>query len=149
MIASSTVWKTQSKPLETLRLQPRLTSENCVSTSHGQSTRSITARAAAHRSDVARMITLGLAKAPAGARLHGVAEEAVSTRDIAEAIGRTLDLPVASIATEDVPAHFGWIGGFFGMEMTATSAATRELLGWTPTGPKLIEDIDAGAYSAS
>ncbi|HEX7660689.1 MAG TPA: SDR family oxidoreductase [Pseudonocardiaceae bacterium] len=105
--------------------------------------------AAAHRSDVARMITLGLAKAPAGARLHGVAEEAVSTRDIAEAIGRTLDLPVASIATEDVPAHFGWIGGFFGMEMTATSAATRELLGWTPTGPKLIEDIDAGAYSAS
>ena len=43
--------------------------------------------------------------------------------------------------------HFGWIGGFFGMDLSATSAATRELLGWTPTGPTLIEDLDAGAYS--
>ena len=68
------------------------------------------------------------------------------TREIAEAIGRAFDLPVASVAPDDVKGHFGWIGGFFGMDLSATSAATRELLGWTPTGPTLIEDLDAGAY---
>jgi nucleoside-diphosphate-sugar epimerase len=102
--------------------------------------------AAVHQSDAARMVTLGLAKAPAGARLHAVAEEGVSTRDIAEAIGRAFDLPVASIAAEDVQGHFGWIGTFFGMDLSATSTITRELLGWEPTGPTLIEDLNAGAY---
>jgi nucleoside-diphosphate-sugar epimerase len=101
---------------------------------------------AVHRSDAARMVALGLAKAPAGARLHAVAEEGISTREIAEAIGRASGLPVASIAPDDVAAHFGWIGTFFGMDLAATSAATRELLGWAPTGPTLIEDLDAGAY---
>jgi len=105
--------------------------------------------AAVHRSDAARMVPLGLEKAPAGARLHAVAEEGIPTHDIAAAIGRSLDLPVASIAPDDVATHFGWIGGFFAMEMSATSAATRALLGWTPAGPTLIEDIDAGAYRAS
>jgi nucleoside-diphosphate-sugar epimerase len=104
--------------------------------------------AAVHRSDAARMVALGLAKAPAGARLHGVAEEGVSTRDIAEAIGRAFDLPVASIAPDDVQGHFGWIGTFFGMDLSATSTMTRELLGWVPTGPTLIEDLDQGAYGA-
>src|SRR6516165_8218478 len=104
--------------------------------------------AAVHRSDAARMVTLGLAKAPAGARLHAVAEEGVPTRDIAEAIGRVFGLPVTSIAPDDVPGHFGWIGTFFSMDLAATSTMTRELLGWTPTGPTLIEDLDAGAYSA-
>jgi nucleoside-diphosphate-sugar epimerase len=104
--------------------------------------------AAVHRADAARMVTLGLEKAPAGARLHAVAEEGVPAREIAEAIGRAFDLPVASIPADDVPAHFGWIGGFFAMDLTATSTATRELLGWTPGGPTLIEDLTAGAYSA-
>ncbi len=104
--------------------------------------------AAVHRSDAARLVTLGLAKAPAGTRLHAVAEDGIPTRDIAEAIGRALGLPVASIAPDDVAGHFGWIGTFFGMDLAATSTATRELLGWTPTGPTLIEDLDAGAYSA-
>jgi nucleoside-diphosphate-sugar epimerase len=103
--------------------------------------------AAVHRSDAARMVTLGLAKAPAGARLHAVAEEGVPTREIAEAIGRAFDLPVTSIAPDDVQDHFGWIGTFFAMDLAATSTVTRELLGWMPTGPTLIEDIDAGAYS--
>ncbi len=102
---------------------------------------------AVHRSDAARMVALGLAKAPAGARLHAVAEEGISTREIAEAIGHAFDLPVASIAPDDVPAHFGWIATFFSMDLVGTSTKTRELLGWTPTGPTLIEDIDAGAYS--
>jgi nucleoside-diphosphate-sugar epimerase len=103
--------------------------------------------AAVHRSDAARLVALGLEKAPAGARLHAVAEEGVSTRDIAEAIGRAFSLPVTSIAPDDVQGHFGWIGTFFGMDLSATSAKTQELLGWTPTGPTLIEDLDAGAYS--
>ena len=105
--------------------------------------------AAVHRSDAGRMVALGLAKAPVGTRLHAVAEEGVPTRDIAEAIGRALGLPVTSIATDDLQGHFGWIGGFFAMDLTATSTATRELLGWAPTGPTLIEDLDAGAYSVS
>ncbi len=104
--------------------------------------------AAVHRSDAARLVALGLAKAPAGARLHAVAEEGIPTRDIAEAIGRALGLPVASIAPDEVQGHFGWIGTFFSMDLAATSAKTRELLGWAPEGPTLIEDIDAGGYPA-
>jgi nucleoside-diphosphate-sugar epimerase len=104
--------------------------------------------AAVHRLDAARLVTLGLQKAPAGARLHAIAEEGVRTRDIAEAIGRAFDLPVTSIALDDVQDHFGWIGTFFAMDLTATSTVTRELLGWTPNGPTLIEDLNAGAYSA-
>ena len=103
--------------------------------------------AAVHRSDAGRLVALGLAKAPAGVRLHTVAEEGVTTREIAEALGRALDLPVASVAPDDVPGHFGWIGAFFGMDLAATSAATQRLLGWTPSGPTLVEDIAAGAYS--
>jgi nucleoside-diphosphate-sugar epimerase len=103
--------------------------------------------AAVHLIDAARLVTLGLAKAPAGARLHAVAEEGISAREIAAAIGRSLDLPVTSIAPADVAGHFGWIGTFFAMDLAATSTATRELLGWAPAGPTLIEDLDAGAYS--
>lgn len=105
--------------------------------------------AAVHRTDAARLVTLGLEKAPAGSRLHAVDEVGVPTREIAEAIGRAFDLPVASIAADDVLDHYGWIGGFFGMDLAATSTQTRELLGWTPSGPTLIEDLDAGAYSLS
>lgn len=103
--------------------------------------------AAVHRSDAARLVRLGLAKAPAGARLHAVAEQGVPTRVIAEAIGRIAGVPTASIAPEDAAAHFGWIGLFFGMDLAATSNRTQELLGWTPGGPTLIEDLDAGAYA--
>jgi nucleoside-diphosphate-sugar epimerase len=102
---------------------------------------------AVHRSDAARVVALGLEKAPAGSRLHAVAEEGVPTRDIAHAIGRAYDLPVASISLGEIQDHFGWIGTFFTMDGPASSAITQEMLGWTPTGPTLIEDIDAGAYS--
>jgi nucleoside-diphosphate-sugar epimerase len=102
---------------------------------------------AVHVADAARMTVLGLEQAPAGTRLHAVAEEGVPTRVIAEAIGRAFDLPVASIPADQVIEHFGWIGGFFGADAATSSAATRELLGWTPTGPTLVDDIDAGAYA--
>ena len=102
---------------------------------------------AVHVADAARMTVLGLEQAPAGTRLHAVAEEGVPTRVIAEAIGRAFELPVASIPVDQVIEHFGWIGGFFGADAATSSAATRELLGWTPTGPTLVDDIDAGAYA--
>ena len=105
--------------------------------------------AAVHVTDAARMVVRGLEKAPAGSRLHAVAEEGVPTREIAAAMGRAFNLPVASIAPDDVQAHFGWIGTFFAMDLSATSIVTRKLLDWTPTGPTLVEDLDAGAYSAS
>jgi nucleoside-diphosphate-sugar epimerase len=101
---------------------------------------------AVHRSDAARLVRLGLEQAPAGSRLHAVAEEGVPTKAIAEAIGRGLGLPVTSVASEDAVDHFGYIGSFFAMELSATSGRTRALLRWEPTGPTLIEDIDAGAY---
>ena len=105
--------------------------------------------AAVHRSDAARLVAGALEGAPAGSRLHAVAEEGVSTRSIAEAVGAALGVPVRSIDPEEVVAHFGWIGGFFGMDLFATSEATRQLLGWTPTGPTLLEDLAAGAYTAA
>jgi nucleoside-diphosphate-sugar epimerase len=74
-------------------------------------------------------------------------EEAVPTRTIAEAIGRALDLPVASIAPADAADHFGVVAGFFATTLTASSARTRAALSWEPTGPTLVEDIDAGAYT--
>ncbi len=103
--------------------------------------------AAVHRDDAARLVAIGLEKAPAGTRLHAVGEEGVPTRVIAEAIARALDLPVASIDPDDVPDHFGWISRFFAMDLTATSMETQQLLGWSPVGPTLIEDIAAGAYA--
>lgn len=104
---------------------------------------------AVHRSDAARAVALGLVKAPAGAILHVVAEEGVPARAIAEAIGRGLDLPVTTIDPDDAAAHFGWIASFFALDLPTSSALTQELLGWTPTGPTLLEDLDAGSYFGS
>lgn len=101
---------------------------------------------AVHVQDAARMVRLALENAPAGSIVHGVAEQGIGTRDIAEVIGRHLGLPVQSIDGDDVPAHFGWIGGFFGADIPASSAATQELLGWVPTHPTLLEDLEAGYY---
>lgn len=101
---------------------------------------------AVHRLDAARMVRLALEKAPAGCVVHAVAEEGIPTRDIADVIGRHLELPVTSIAPEDAASHFGWIGGFFSLDSPASSALTRELLDWTPTHPGLIEDLEARYY---
>lgn len=103
--------------------------------------------AAVHRSDAARMVTLALEKAPAGSRLHAVDESGVPTREIAEAIGRAFHLPVASVDDDDVADHFGWLGSFFAMDLSATSITTRMLLDWAPDGPTLVQDIDGGAYA--
>ena len=98
---------------------------------------------AVHRRDAARLFRLALEGAPAGSVLHAAAEQGVPTRAIAEAIGRALDVPVASVGAE----HFGWLGGFFAMDVQASSARTRELLGWEPTEPGLLDDLEQGRYT--
>jgi nucleoside-diphosphate-sugar epimerase len=103
---------------------------------------------AVHRTDAARMVRLSLEKAPAGFRAHAAAEEGIPTRDIAAAIGRRLGLPTASIDPAKAEAHFGWISTFFGFDAWASAEKTRSLLGWNPTGPTLMADIEAGAYDA-
>lgn len=102
--------------------------------------------AAVHRLDIAPLYRLALEEAPAGTVLHGVGDEGVPTRDIAEVIGRHLDVPVVSIAREDADEHFGFLAGFFGMDAPASSTLTQQRFGWTPTHRGLIADLDAGHY---
>ena len=101
---------------------------------------------AAHRLDTARLYRLALEKAEAGARYHAVAEEGVAVREIAEVIGHGLNVPVVSIAPEDAAKHFGWLAPFAGWDIPASSALTREKLGWNPTGPGLISDLENMRY---
>jgi nucleoside-diphosphate-sugar epimerase len=101
---------------------------------------------AAHRLDTARLYRLVLEKAEAGDRFHAVAEEGVRVRDIAEVIGRGLNVPVVSLAPEESSKHFGWLGPFVGWDVPASSAYTREKLGWNPTGPGLISDLENMRY---
>jgi nucleoside-diphosphate-sugar epimerase len=101
---------------------------------------------AVHRLDSARLFRLAAEKAPAGSTLHAVADQGVPIRDVAEVIGRHLDVPVVSIPAEQAAEHFTWLGGFIGMDAPASSALTRELMGWQPAQPGLIEDLDKGHY---
>ena len=101
---------------------------------------------AVHRLDSAHLFRLALETAPAGSTLHAAADEGVPIRTIAEVIGRHLDLPVVAIAPEDASTHFGWIGAFLAIDSPVSSALTRELLGWQPTQPGLIDDLDQGHY---
>ena len=105
--------------------------------------------AAVHVGDAARLVRLGLERAPAGARLHAVGEDAVPTRKIAEAIGARLGLPTSSVRPEDALNHFGFIGQFFGMDLSSSSAFTQAVYDWKPTGRTLLEDIAQGAYDAA
>ncbi|WP_369394832.1 SDR family oxidoreductase [Streptomyces sp. CG1] len=99
-----------------------------------------------HRLDAARLFRLALEQAPAGSVLHGVGEEGVSLRAMAEAIGRHLDVPVKAVEAQDAAAHFGFLARILGNDMTASNALTRELLGWHPVNPGLLEDLDLGRY---
>ena len=101
---------------------------------------------AVHRLDAARLVQLAIAKAPAGAVLHAVAEEGIATRDIAGAIGKFLNLPVTSIPIERASDHFGWLGMFFGVDVPASSTLTQSLLDWHPQQQGLLADIAAGHY---
>ncbi|HEY3754147.1 MAG TPA: SDR family oxidoreductase [Pseudonocardiaceae bacterium] len=103
---------------------------------------------AVHRTDAAHLYRLALENAPASSVLHAVADEGVPIRAVAEVIGRHLDVPVVSISADDAAEHFTWLSGFIGADSPASSTLTRELLGWQPTQPGLIDDLDKGHYFA-
>jgi nucleoside-diphosphate-sugar epimerase len=104
---------------------------------------------AVHRSDAARLARLAVESAPGGSVLHAVAEEGVPFREIAEAMGRHLDLPVTSVAPQDAPEHFGFLARFVALDSPVTATITRELLGWEPTGPSLLQDLGQDHYYRS
>jgi nucleoside-diphosphate-sugar epimerase len=102
--------------------------------------------AAVHVSDAAHLYRLALEKGHSGARYHAIAEEGVPAREIAEAIGRGLKVPVVSIAPEKAVGHFGWLARLAGLHLQGSSEKTRKELGWTPTGPGLIADLEKMQY---
>jgi len=101
---------------------------------------------AVHRFDAAHLFRLAVEQAPAGSVLHAVADEGVPIREVAGVIGRHLDVPVVSIPPEQAGEHFTWLAHFIGADSPASSALTRELLGWQPTQPGLLDDLEKGHY---
>ena len=101
---------------------------------------------AVHTLDVARLYRLALEKAPAGSRLHAVDDEGITLREIAEAIGRNLGIPTASIPAEEANDHFGWFAPFAGLNNPTSSARTQRLMDWKPEHPGLLADMDEGHY---
>src|SRR5271170_113065 len=105
---------------------------------------------AVHRLDCARLYRLALEKgterASAGARYNAVAEEGVPLREIAEVVGRGLNVPIVSKSPEEAAEHFGWLAHFVGADVPASSALTQQRLGWRPTGPGLIADLKEMKY---
>jgi nucleoside-diphosphate-sugar epimerase len=99
-----------------------------------------------HTLDAARVYRLALESAPAGTRLHAVADEGIPFRDIAAAIGRGAGVPTASISASDAGERFAFLGAFVGVDNPASSEMTRKVLGWEPTHPGLIEDLEQGHY---
>ena len=101
---------------------------------------------AAHVTDVVRLYRLALEKGVAGKRYHAVAEDGVALRDIAEAIGTGLRMPVASIGPDEAADYFGLLANLASMDLAASGAATRRDLAWNPTGPTLLSDLRAMDY---
>jgi nucleoside-diphosphate-sugar epimerase len=101
---------------------------------------------AVHRSDAARLVRLGLENAPAGTILHAAAEEGVPVRQIAEALAHRLGVPAKSAPAQQLADEIPFVGRFLAYDIPATSTITRDLLGWQPTGPTLLDDIAAGHY---
>ena len=102
--------------------------------------------AAVHRLDAAHLFRLALQAAPAGTRLNAIGDEGVPFRDIAQAIGRRLNLPVTAISREEADGHFGLFALFTSLDVPASSALTQERFGWHPAHPGLIPDLDEGHY---
>jgi nucleoside-diphosphate-sugar epimerase len=99
-----------------------------------------------HRLDAACVYRLVLEKSPMAPRYHAVADEGVPFREIAQVIGRRLNIPVVSKSPEEAAEHFGWFAHFAGLDCPASSVQTREQLGWRPTQPSLVPDIDQPSY---
>ena len=104
---------------------------------------------AAHVSDVAVLYRLAVEQGKAGERFNAVDEEGVSSRDIATAVGDGLGVPVVSLTQAEAAEHFGFMGMFAALDLPASSAWTRERLGWTPAGPDLLTDLGNMDYAAT
>ncbi len=104
---------------------------------------------AVHVSDAVRLYRLALENGQAGARYHAVGEEGVALRDIAGVIGAGLGMPVESITPEEAPAYFGWLADLAQIDLSASSALTRQQLGWNPAGPDLLTDLRTMNYAAA
>ncbi|MCW2839459.1 MAG: NAD-dependent epimerase/dehydratase, partial [Aeromicrobium sp.] len=102
--------------------------------------------AAVHRTDAAALFRLAIEQARGGSILHGAAEQGISIRELAEVLGARMELPVRSVPPQDAAEHFGWFATFIALDAAATSTVTRESLGWVPSGPTLLQDVDAGHY---
>ena len=103
--------------------------------------------AAVHVLDAARLYRLAIERQEPGSRYHAVAEEGVPLVEIAEVIGRGLQMPVVAMSPDEAGAHFGWLAMFAGIDLSASSTQTQERLGWRPTGPGLIADLKRMSYS--
>lgn len=101
---------------------------------------------AVHRNDAATLLRLAVEDAPAGSVLHAVHDEGVPLRTIAELIAGSLHLPVRSITEQEAPERFGWLSPMLAADAPASSALTRQVIGWAPNGPGLIEDLEQGHY---
>lgn len=101
---------------------------------------------AVNRLDAARLFRMAVEAAPAGSRLHGVGEEGVLFRDIAEAIGRRLNIPVVSISREEAAAHFGWFSGAVLADNPTSNKLTQQIMGWQPRYFDLIVNIEKSHY---
>ena len=101
---------------------------------------------AVHTLDAAQLYLLALESAPAGSRLHGVADAGVPFREIAAVIGSRLGLPTASVDPQDAGGHFGFLGMLVGLDNPTSNALTRELLGWEPSHAGLLDDLNHGHY---
>jgi len=101
---------------------------------------------AVHRTDAARLARLAVEGAPAGSVLHAVGDQGVPFREIAEAMGRHLDVPTTSVSAVDAAEHFAPLGHFVGIDSPASAVITQEMLGWEPNGPSLIEDLEEDHY---
>jgi nucleoside-diphosphate-sugar epimerase len=104
---------------------------------------------AVHRRDAARAFRLALERRAAAAKYHAIDEPGIAFREIAQAIGRGVGVPVVALAPEAAAAHFGWFACFAMIDAAASSQRTREVLGWQPTQPGLLDDIDAAGYFES